>query len=52
MITITLTKSEASGLKSFLVSLIGKGSVSTTPSWARRLIGKIKDAENDQSKSE
>lgn len=44
MITITLTKSEASGLRCFLVNLIGKGSVNTTPSWARRLIGKIDKA--------
>ena len=49
MITITLTKGEAEGLKAFLANLIGKGSLNTTPSWARNLIGKINRASSDSN---
>lgn len=41
MMAVILTNEEAAGLRSFLTGLIGKGSISTTPSWARRLIGKL-----------
>lgn len=38
---LTLTKHEAEALQKHLQSLVGKGSLSATPSWARRLCGKL-----------
>lgn len=40
-IAIFLTQEEANGLRQHLGSMIGKGSMSTTPSWAKRICGKI-----------
>jgi len=40
-IAIILTQEEANGLRQHLGGLIGKGSMSTTPSWAKRICGKI-----------
>lgn len=45
MITIHLTNRERDGLKSHLLDIIGKGSICTTPSWAKRIFSKIEEAE-------
>lgn len=51
-IEIRLTKSEATILHGYLTRLVGKGSMATSPAWARKIAGKIKKAELEKGKHE
>lgn len=47
MKAIELTSLEAKSLLNHLNDVVGKGSQSTTPAWARKIIGKIKEQDPD-----
>lgn len=52
MVTIELTDRQAHDLFKYLNGLVGKGSWSTTPSWARSVMGKIQRACAEQIPSD
>lgn len=47
-LTVVLSETEAVTLCNHLSGLVGKGSLNTTPAWARKLVHKIYRAAKDQ----